>query len=326
MVFTINEMGVDTEGIIHDYIKKNNLIYINWCVDDPFYEEIMLKKKSRKYSGRIDFVSDNDYVDKMRSAGFKAFFMPLATDPGIYYPMNLKKEVQAAFVGNSYLKQIDVYTKGFETLFDEMFPYLVKIIYLYRTNTELDIEYMLFEKISSLNISPDIKIRKAVFVFKHLASYMHRKETVKQLAESIDGFQVFGDSGWLREIDKQKLGRVAYGDTLRELYNRTAVNIDINRIVIRNGFTQRVFDALACNSFIITSEKRIVKEFFESEGTKRELVTFRFAEELKDLVNYYLKHETERELISQRGYQKVKSMHTYDHRISEMFKIISKEL
>lgn len=326
IVFTIDEMGLDAGGVIADFIMKNNLIHINWCVDDPFYEEIMMKKKVYKYSGRIDFVSDKDYIGSMNAIGLNAHFLPLATDPEIYHPIDSQKEVKAAFVGNSYTKQIDDFTKGLEPLFEIMFPCLSEIIYLQRTNCGLDIEKILLEKISSLTLPPEIGLRKAVFVFKHITSFMHRKEMVKHLAKSIDGFMVYGDASWLNEIDKSQLGFVSYGEKLAELYNKTSVNIDINRIVIRNGFTQRVFDCLACKSFMITGKKPIVPEFFETEGDKKELVTFGSVEELVELVKYYLKHETEREQIAERGYQKVMAQHTYDHRINKMFQIISKEL
>jgi spore maturation protein CgeB len=69
-----------------------------------------------------------------------------------------------------------------------------------------------------------------------------------------------------------------------------------------------------------------VLEYFETTGENKELITFRNAEELQDLIRYYLVHETQRKAIVERGYQKVISCHTYDHRVAEMFRVISKFL
>jgi spore maturation protein CgeB len=121
----------------------------------------------------------------------------------------------------------------------------------------------------------------------------------------------------------ERLGKVVYGDGLREIYNSTKVNIDINRVVIRNGFTQRVFDALACGAFLITNAKQVVADHFETSGSQREIVTFKNADELADLVRYYLTHENERMEIARRGYRKVLTSHTYDHRIAEIFNTLS---
>ena len=130
------------------------------------------------------------------------------------------------------------------------------------------------------------------------------EETVSSLVSQFPGFRIYGDNGWLREVPPERLGKVVYGDGLREIYNSTKVNIDINRVVIRNGFTQRVFDALACGAFLITSAKPVVADHFETDGSQREIVTFKNADELADLVRYYLTHENERMEITAGGIEK----------------------
>ncbi|HMA65432.1 MAG TPA: glycosyltransferase, partial [Chitinispirillaceae bacterium] len=102
--------------------------------------------------------------------------------------------------------------------------------------------------------------------------------------------------------------------------------VDINRMVIRNGFTQRTFDTLASKCFCITSAKDIVSEYFVTSGDKKEIVMFHNSNELYELIRYYLKHDQERKAIVERGYQKVISMHTYDHRVAEIFSRVSQFL
>ena len=47
-------------------------------------------------------------------------------------------------------------------------------------------------------------------------------------------------------------------------------------------------------------------------------------EELVDKCSYYLAHEEERKKIALNGYQKVKTSHSYQQRLSEMLHILSK--
>ena len=140
------------------------------------------------------------------------------------------------------------------------------------------------------------------------------------MAEKFPEFKIYGDEGWGREVKSERLGQVKYGDGLRNIYNSSRINLDINRVVIKNGFTQRIFDVLACNAFLITSLKPVLDDYFQTDGPGKEIITFRNAEELIDLTKYYLSHDRERLEIASRGYRKVLSAHTYDHRIRAVFK------
>ncbi len=325
ILFTINEWGLDTEGIIHDFMLQRSIIHLNWCVDDPFFEEIILRKKFKPSSLRIDFVSDKDYLTEMNSLGYHAYFLPLATDPSLFFPENLPYINDVAFVGRSYLDQIDEFSNIAPTFVESMIPYIASILKEYLLNNELDLEKLLHDKISAVSLPQNCSKKKALFICKHLAGFLYRKEIVLELAKSFENFAVYGDNGWLSSIENKLHKIVRYGNELREVYNGTKINIDINRVVIRNGFTQRVFDVLACRSFLITSTKPLIREFFETEN-KKEIVTFSNAEELTDLVRYYLNHESELKTIAQRGYEKILASHTYKHRIQQIFKIVKKHL
>jgi spore maturation protein CgeB len=96
--------------------------------------------------------------------------------------------------------------------------------------------------------------------------------------------------------------------------------------VIREGLTQRIFDCLACGSFIITDRKAIVPEFFSTHGPFAEVIMFDDDKHAKELILYYAKNDTERDAIVERGRNRVLSEHTYDHRIGTIFKVLSGEL
>ncbi len=326
ILFTVNEWGIDKEGILHEYLESERILHVNWCVDDPFYEEVMREKKFRSSPLRIDFVSDRDYVAAMRKAGYHAFFLPLGADPGTFHPTGKPFERDCAFVGNSYTAQIEEFVEGSENLLDSMAPFLAKSLKRYLRDASFDIGEAIESFIATLRLPKGVGRPKAAFIAKHFAGYLFRKQTVGGLSAGITGFELFGDDGWLTAARGTKLCKVRYGEGLRDVYTTTRVNIDLNRVVIRSGFTQRVFDALAAGSFLVTNAKPIVSEFFTEGGTEPEIVTFRSAEELGDLVRYYCRNDKEREAIAKRGMRKVLGNHTYDHRIGELFRVVAREL
>ncbi len=321
ILFTINEWGLDSEGVIHDFLLKKSIIHLNWCVDDPFFEELIHRKKFRSSPMRIDFVSDKDYLSDMKSKGYQAHFLPLGTDPSIFFPANQPCTHDVSFVGSSYLDQVNQFSSMASTFIENILPDIASTLKNSLNSNYLNLENLLMQKVSGYTLPPDCSISKALFICKHIAGFLYRREIISKLAESFENFAVYGDNGWLQSIKDKLHKAVCYGDELRNVYNSTKINIDINRVVIRNGFTQRVFDVLACRSFLITSAKPIIQEFFETENDK-EIVTFNTPEELVDLVNYFLNHQTQLEGIAQRGYQKVLGAHTYRHRIQQIFRIV----
>ena len=54
------------------------------------------------------------------------------------------------------------------------------------------------------------------------------------------GFTVFGDDGWLVDIPSERLKKAGYYDSLADVYRKSEIVVDVNRVVIRDGFTQRI--------------------------------------------------------------------------------------
>ncbi len=292
----------------------------------------MLRRKFRPSPRRIDFVSDRDYVISMRAAHYNAHFLPLGVDPQLYHPTGKPFERDCAFVGNSYLAQIDEFARGAEGLLDRMAPFLARSMQQYYRDASVDISGVLSDYVAQQRLPEGISRKKAAFIAKHFAGYLFRKQIVGSLVAAIPGFELYGDDGWLQTIKKRApvprlhLQKVRYGSGLCDVYTTTRVNIDINRVVIRSGFTQRIFDTLAAGAFVITSAKPIVEEFFATGGKEQEVAMFRSGEDLVDKVRFYLAHEEERTAIALRGMRRVLATHTYDQRIRELFRVVAREM
>jgi spore maturation protein CgeB len=329
MLFTINDWGLDFDGIISGYIKEKSMVHVNWSVDDPFFMEIVHDKPVRIAANRIDFVSDRAYVLPLRERGMDAHFLPLASDPSLFHPLNepIVYARDLCFVGNSYREQIDELCNPYGPFLESLLGFMGALLTRYEHDAQLDIEAHVADKIDSLQLPLSLPRRKAIFIVKHFISFLFRKRLVCSLADHYPDFMVFGPQNWLADLPPEKVSTsVGYYCNLNETYCRTKINIDINRIVITEGLTQRVFDCGSGGNFVITSNKSIIGEFFALSGENREAVVFDCEDHAKELIDYFLKHDEERRAIAQRAHVRVLSEHTYDHRVRSIFAVISKKI
>jgi spore maturation protein CgeB len=320
---------MDHDGVIAAACKKNGAIHINWCVDDPFFMEVFHGRPIAPASNRLDFVSNRAYVAPMRERGMNAHFLPLAVDPAIFFPPTegLDYARDVCFVGNSYRAQVNEFCSSCESFMERLVPFMGNALQRYGRNMSIDLEQEVAEELDRQALPPSLPKQKAIFIVKHFISYLSRKRTICSLAREFPGFVVFGDPFWKCDLPDEKVfTTVGYYTNLRDTYVQTKINIDINRVVITEGLTQRVFDCSACGGFIITNNKSIINEFFDIGEEGKELVTFDNERHLNELINHYLTHDEERLAIARRARKRVLNEHTYNHRMQTVFKILSEQI
>lgn len=81
----------------------------------------------------------------------------------------------------------------------------------------------------------------------------------------------------------------------------------------------RVYEALACRSFLLVDEQKDVKSLFQ-DG--KHLAFFKDSKDLREKIDYYLNHAEERKKMAAHGYEEVSHKHTYMDRMEKMFSII----
>ena len=321
ILVTLNDWGLDKEGAVAAHLARHGIIHVNWYVDDPFFSEIMFGIRRFPNPNRLDFVSDRGYVDPLTKRGFKAQFLPLATDPSVFYPRNSpEKKRDLCFVGNSYINATYKFIKGFEPFFEKLNPHILRLCETYSSDPGLDIDSDVEKVLSKEPLPQGLGHEKAVYLVKHFIGYLYRKRLVLSLSSHYPGFMVYGDEFWSMDLAPDRMStKVKYYTNLSETYETTKITIDINRVVIRDGFTQRVFDCLAAGGFILTSHKKVVGEFFETQGPGQELGIFVNEKDLREKIDYFTGHDSERAAIASSGREKVLAAHTYRHRVAEIF-------
>jgi hypothetical protein len=92
------------------------------------------------------------------------------------------------------------------------------------------------------------------------------------------------------------------------IYAESRININITSIQFDSAIVNRVLDVAATGGFLLTDWKDDLKEI----TSVYELISYRTIAELKDKIDYFLSHETERLEIAAQLHHDVKQKRTYD--------------
>lgn len=148
-----------------------------------------------------------------------------------------------------------------------------------------------------------------------------RYELIKFLKDNGVKIKIFG-WGWDKYPEfKDIYGGVLDSDKMVEVVNQSKIHLNPTR----NGYGKctdikaKIFEAGACKTFVLTEYFEDYKNLFK-QG--KELVMFKDKEELLKQVNYYLKHEDEREKIAENAYNKILNVYGLDVELDKIFKEI----
>ncbi len=110
-------------------------------------------------------------------------------------------------------------------------------------------------------------------------------------------------------------GTVDYYNEMPKVFKLSKINLNITLRSIKSGIPLRAMDIMGAGGFLLTNYQSDFLLHFEPD---RDFVYYGSREELADKVRYYLKHDSEREMIAQKGFEKVCKNHTYEVRLQEM--------
>ncbi|MEW6100982.1 MAG: glycosyltransferase [Candidatus Omnitrophota bacterium] len=128
--------------------------------------------------------------------------------------------------------------------------------------------------------------------------------------------------GWEKEgpLLKRHFKGFASGEKMVKVFNASKVALNIHHPQTVDGVNLRTFEICASGAFQLVDERSALSRLFK---VGQELVCFRDTGDLKNLIDYFLKNEKERQEVAQRGYERANSEHTYEKRLKEIFRIIS---
>jgi spore maturation protein CgeB len=105
-------------------------------------------------------------------------------------------------------------------------------------------------------------------------------------------------------------------EQMAEAYRKTKIVLNLHTWMGKfpHGVNPRLFEAAACGAFQLVDRKREIEQFF-TDG--KDLVIFDDLTQLKELITYWLQHDTERAEMGRHAAQTA-STYTYVQRMREM--------
>ena len=141
------------------------------------------------------------------------------------------------------------------------------------------------------------------------------RQIVKDSLEKGHDVSIYG-VGWEEFIDKKLIkGEFIPNNELYRYYSSCKILLNDHWEDMRElDFpSNRLFDALACGTFVISDDIPSASTLFE--GT---IVTYSDADDLDEKINYYLDNPEKREELANKGKEIVLKNHTFDNRVDEI--------
>lgn len=118
------------------------------------------------------------------------------------------------------------------------------------------------------------------------------------------------------------------GDALNQLYanSKIAVGDSVNIGFTHTNYTSdRLFESIGRGAFTIYPDIQGVTELFP-ENLRSIFYKYGDFEGLKSTIDFYLSHETERELLRREAFEFVKAHHTYTQRLQRLLAIVTQKV
>ena len=249
-------------------------------------------------------------------------YLPLGTDDTIFRPGLVEKpKYRTSFIGDSMTSAV---IKKIHSL--KIDPGLLPAIDRAAAEYARDDERTPARAIKRTGLAeaPEVRAMDADR-FVELMAFVTWRATQEYRLEMVRALAPFkpvvaGDPGWSELLDPsvfRLLPRIDYYHGLPWFYSASTINLNATSLQMKTGLNQRVFDAPACGAFLLTDYRRQIERLFDPG---REVVCYRGAGELADMVRYYLDHERERAALAQAARRRVLAEHTYQHRLTELIR------
>lgn len=118
-------------------------------------------------------------------------------------------------------------------------------------------------------------------------------------------------------------GKVEPTTEAPKVYHLSKINLNITLRSIESGVPMRVFEVMSVGGFMLSNYQAELAELFVPD---EEIVLFRTAAECIEKVDYYLRHEKERQAIALAGYAKVKKCYSYPQVLANIIKTVDESI
>lgn len=145
------------------------------------------------------------------------------------------------------------------------------------------------------------------------------RQIIKDLLPTNHPFKIWG-LGWKKFIDNKYIsGEYFPNEKLRVLYSSCKILLNDHwPDMVKMGFiNNRIFDALACKTFIISDHSSELEDFFGDS-----LAIYSNKDDLDSKIDFYLNNQKRRDEIAETGYKKVINEHTFEKRAKTIMEVL----
>lgn len=314
---------------ISDGCMRAGTRYFSWIYDSPY-----VKAYDASIVNNVNYIGtfDSFMADELNKSGVATIhYMPLAVNV-VRIEQLLCCETQSeysdiSFVGSLYNDKNNFYERMFAAGRDvEFMGYLDAVIEaqrkLYGVNIlEECLDDTCVEKIENVmpyKISEGSYINKArVYADYYLApraTFLDRRDIITGMSmeHNVD-YYTYTDYKLGKAVNK---GRVDYYTKMPQIFNGSVINLNISLRSIRKGIPLRAMDIMGAGGFLLTNYQEDMFRHFEP-GKHFDYYTL--VDEAVDKADYYLRHDSECKKMAASAYEEIKSRHTYEVRLREVF-------
>ena len=317
--------------------QKRELSYVSWIYDSP---HIQVYSYTVINPCNYVFLFDYAVYEELHKEGIQTvYYLPLGVnEKRLERELIMPKEERdftndIAFVGSMYSEEKHRLYDKFKGLPEYVKGYLDGLmkcqqrVYGYYFLQELLQDSIIdeMEKIYPTNPDdPSVLSPRAIYADYVLARQVtawDRKESLEQLGRNHTVALYTHEKG-VRIPGVINCGKVDYYKEMPAVFAKSRINLNITLRSIKTGIPLRALDIMACGGFLLTNYQSELMEYFIPG---EDFVYYDDMEDLCQKVDYYLRHEEERQRIARNGCIKVRTEHTMTLRLQTILEILKED-
>lgn len=303
LFLSVNFHGLDPWGENQALLEAAGVPVAVWCVDNPFH--LLTGQKNQLWKRLPLFVTDDWFVEPLRSLGADARHLPLAVSPKFFAPeAACPAGRDLTFVGRSSFPDRDRFFAACRipgNLADEArnLPGRQAHFGWWR------------DRLPDIPLWPGNDVR-VLGLGAETASAAWRMNCLTALNAATE-LTVIGDDAWRSLVPGVRLlPPVDYYAGLAEVCRRASFTLNLTSLLLPRGLTQRHFDVWACGGFLLTDDTPGLS-IFPPELTLP--VAFQTPEQAADLLAALAADPKRKEELRRAWQEHIMTAHTYARRL-----------
>ena len=303
------------------------LPYVGWCFDSPV---LTLESKTLANPCNRIYMFDSALCEKYRAAGINTVYsLPLACNierlENQVSSLWGKYEHEITFLGKMYsdendyfsqIKYLPDYIKGYvdcamETQMKIYGTDMISELITHDMCSQIA-EYAQFDLGPLYNECKDDVIR---FMIQKHTTALERPRIMTVISENFKVDHYASERS--KDIKADYKGYADYMKEMPRVFATSKINLNITLRSIISGIPLRVIDILGSGGFCLTNYQSEIAQYFENGES---IAWYESYEDLFMKLDWYLRHDSERERIAKKGHEIVAGEFTYEKRFEELFR------